>query len=53
MIRALIFDFDGLILDTESAQIAAYADVYAAHGMPFDLKLFQHSVGHGDTHRPQ
>jgi HAD superfamily hydrolase (TIGR01509 family) len=48
MIRALVFDFDGLILDTESAQIAAYADVYAAHGMPFDLQLFQHSVGHGE-----
>ena len=48
MIRALVFDFDGLILDTESALIAAYADVYAAHGMPFDLKLFQHSVGHGE-----
>ena len=48
MIRALVFDIDGLILDTESAQIAAYADVYAAHGMPFDLQLFQHSVGHGE-----
>lgn len=48
MIRALVFDFDGLILDTESAQIAAYADVHAEHGLPFDLPLFQRSVGHGE-----
>jgi HAD superfamily hydrolase (TIGR01509 family) len=48
MIHALIFDFDGLILDTESAQIAAYADVHAARGVPFDLKLFERAVGHGE-----
>jgi hypothetical protein len=34
MIRALIFDFDGLILDTETALIDAYGDVHGAHGVP-------------------
>ena len=48
MIRALIFDFDGLILDTESSLIAAYADVHAAHGVPFDTAEYLRSVGHVD-----
>ncbi|MBI5769133.1 MAG: HAD family phosphatase [Verrucomicrobia bacterium] len=46
MIRALIFDFDGLILDTESALIAAYADVHAAHGVAFDPAEILRAVGH-------
>ena len=48
MIRALVFDFDGLILDTESALIDAYAAVHARYGLPFDRALFQASVGHAD-----
>jgi putative hydrolase of the HAD superfamily len=48
MIRALVFDFDGLILDTESALIEAYADVHASHGQAFDRKAFMESVGHAD-----
>ncbi len=36
MIRAIVLDFDGLILDTETALIAAYGDVHAVHGRPFD-----------------
>ena len=48
MIRALIFDFDGLILDTESALIRAYGDVHAEHGIAFDEVLFLRSVGHAD-----
>jgi HAD superfamily hydrolase (TIGR01509 family) len=48
MIRALIFDFDGLILDTETALIDAYGDVHGAHGVSFDKPLFTRSVGHAD-----
>ena len=48
MIKALIFDFDGLILDTETAMIEAYGDVHRAHGLPFDRDLFARSVGHAD-----
>lgn len=48
MIRALVFDFDGLILDTESALIRAYADVHAAHGIAFDEAAHLRSVGHAD-----
>lgn len=45
MIRALIFDFDGLILDTETPLIDAYAEVHARHQVPFDRALFIRSVG--------
>jgi HAD superfamily hydrolase (TIGR01509 family) len=48
MLRAFLFDFDGLILDTETPLIDAYADVHAAHGVPFDRVAFLHSVGHAD-----
>lgn len=48
MIRALIFDFDGLILDTETPLIDAYAEVHAAHGVAFDRAAFLRSVGHAD-----
>src|SRR5690349_21055494 len=36
MIRALVFDFDGLIVDTETPLIDAYAAVHATHGVAFD-----------------
>lgn len=48
MIRALVFDFDGLILDTETPLIDAYGDVHAQHGVAFDRALFLRSVGHAD-----
>lgn len=48
MIRALIFDFDGLIVDTESPLIDAYAAVHARHSIPFDRDAFLRSVGHAD-----
>ncbi|MEY2879579.1 MAG: hypothetical protein RLZZ15_1959 [Verrucomicrobiota bacterium] len=48
MIRALFFDFDGLILDTETALIEAYGDVHAEHGKAFDRVEFLRAVGHVD-----
>lgn len=48
MIRALVFDFDGLILDTETPLIDAYAAVHEQHGVLFDRSLFIRSVGHAD-----
>jgi len=47
-LSALVFDFDGIILDTESSLIEAYADVHAAHGVPFDRDLFLRNVGHAE-----
>ena len=45
MIRALIFDFDGLILDTETPLIEAYAVIHAVHGVPFNRTAFVEDVG--------
>jgi putative hydrolase of the HAD superfamily len=44
-LRALIFDFDGLILDTESAIYAVWRDLYAAHGLPLPIELWASVVG--------
>ena len=48
MIHALIFDFDGLLLDTETPLIDAYAAVHAAHGVLFNRASFIRSVGHAE-----
>ena len=42
---ALIFDFDGLIADTESAIYEAWAGVYAAHGEALELSDYVRCVG--------
>lgn len=49
-LRALIFDFDGLILDTETPLIEAYGDVYREDGHAFDKAAFAAAVGHIDYH---
>lgn len=48
MIRAIVFDFDGLIVDTETPLIDAYAEVHVRHGVDFNRTLFLRSVGHAD-----
>ena len=48
MIRALVFDFDGLILDTETPLIDSYAELHRRHGVAFDRAVFLRSVGHAD-----
>jgi len=48
MIRTLIFDFDGLIVDTETLLIDSYADVYRSHHVAFDRALFIRNVGHAE-----
>ncbi|TVR49861.1 MAG: HAD family phosphatase, partial [Puniceicoccaceae bacterium] len=45
MIRALIFDFDGLIRDTESAEFEAWRAVYEAHGAELPLERWVLCIG--------
>ena len=48
MIRALVFDFDGLIVDTETPLIDSYQAVHHTHHVAFDRDVFVRSVGHAD-----
>lgn len=38
MIRAIIFDFDGLILDTESPDFRAWKDIFEEHGVGLTIE---------------
>jgi HAD superfamily hydrolase (TIGR01509 family) len=44
-IRALLFDFDGLILDTETADVRAWSDIYAEYGFTFPLESWARIIG--------
>jgi HAD superfamily hydrolase (TIGR01509 family) len=45
LINALIFDFDGLILDTEEPIYQSWAEVYAANGEPLPFEQWVKTVG--------
>jgi len=45
LIEAVIFDFDGLILDTESALFAAWQRTYAEFGAELSLSLWTANIG--------
>ncbi len=44
-IRAIVFDFDGLILDTEGPEFQAWCEIYAAHGCQLDLEAWAVGIG--------
>ena len=44
MINALIFDFDGLILDTETPDVEAWQAIYAEHGQEFPIRTWIEKV---------
>jgi HAD superfamily hydrolase (TIGR01509 family) len=45
MPKALIFDFDGLILDTETAVYEGWREIYVEHGHPLPLETWAQCVG--------
>jgi HAD superfamily hydrolase (TIGR01509 family) len=45
MIRALVFDFDGLILDTEEPIYRSWLEVYKAHGEELPFERWIQTVG--------
>jgi HAD superfamily hydrolase (TIGR01509 family) len=47
MIKALIFDFDGLILDTETPEFHVWQDIYREHGYEFPAEKWASIVGGG------
>lgn len=46
-LHAYVFDFDGLILDTESSAYWSIAEEFAAVGLEFDLATWQRCIGAG------
>ncbi len=44
MIKALIFDFDGLIMDTESPEVEAWEAIYSEYGRQFPLQTWVRDV---------
>jgi len=44
-LRALIFDFDGLLVDTESTALQCWQELYASYGCPFPLDIWHDSLG--------
>ncbi|MBO9308307.1 MAG: HAD family phosphatase [Chloroflexi bacterium] len=44
-VEAIIFDFDGTIIDTELADFQAWKAVFDRHGLPLTLDLWRQRVG--------
>ena len=45
MIKALIFDFDGLILDTETPEFETWREIYREFGQDLNLEMWGKTVG--------
>jgi HAD superfamily hydrolase (TIGR01509 family) len=44
-VKLLVFDFDGLILDTEVPDFQCWQEIYEAHGSRLDLEEYAHCIG--------
>jgi len=51
-IRSLIFDFDGLILDTEGPEFQTWSEIYAEHGRELDFDLWATCIGTAEVFDP-
>ncbi len=52
IITALIFDFDGLIVDTETPDYQAWQEVFAAHDLDLPMTTWALNVGSGHLFSP-
>lgn len=52
-IRAVIFDFDGLLVDTETAEYLAWRRLYVEHGATLEVSVWQHAVGYDGRLNPR
>jgi HAD superfamily hydrolase (TIGR01509 family) len=50
VIKALIFDFDGLIIDSESPEFEAWQELFAEYGRELGPELWADLVGRPPTH---
>jgi HAD superfamily hydrolase (TIGR01509 family) len=52
MIKAIIFDFDGLIIDSETADYLSWKETYEAYGAEFPLEAWLKNIGSVDLFDP-
>lgn len=52
MLRALILDFDGTILDTETAEFGRWQELYRRNGLELPLAEWQQGIGTWDGYDP-
>ena len=45
MINALVFDFDGVILDTETPDYQTWHEVFQSHGVVLELSVWTQHIG--------
>jgi HAD superfamily hydrolase (TIGR01509 family) len=51
-LRGVVFDFDGLILDTESPEFTSWQDIFAEHGCALSLEAWSVCIGTADVFDP-
>ena len=51
MIRAIIFDFDGVILDSVDIKTRAFARLFEEHGPDVQRQVVEHHLAHGGVSR--
>jgi HAD superfamily hydrolase (TIGR01509 family) len=49
MIRALVFDFDGLILETEGPIFLSWQELYASFGYPLPFEVWATTIGSAEA----
>lgn len=49
--KAIIFDFDGVILDSVQVKTRAFADMYKPYGKDIEAKVIEHHLQHGGVSR--
>lgn len=49
MIKAIVFDFDGLVIDTETVWYSAFKEVLQDYGVEFPMEVFLQCVGTSDA----
>jgi len=52
MLSAIVFDFDGLIFDSETPEYAAWQEAYADHGVELRLDEWLEVIGRGAKDEP-
>ncbi len=45
MIEAIVFDFDGLIIDTETPEFDSWQEIFESHGVKLERRTWEYSIG--------